>query len=278
MTRPAQTRPSPASALANAVLGESEGIPSLAVLCAARPHLGGAKRRSPQAPHQERRNTSQTRPWPSLALGDAILGARGTIRRVLLLVAVAAAACSSQKQSWRETEPPEVFVEVLPRSAQLSVDGRALGPGARSLAVPDPTHVYVFRVSAPGFAPAERSGTGAAFAGARLGIVLRPEGFGSGRRLELDEAGGLAHAAALLERRGEHRLAVEYAERAVELAPEVAMQRKVLGTAFLALGNERRAIQEYSTYLQLAPDAPDRRQVERTVARLRGDVTIPLGR
>jgi tetratricopeptide (TPR) repeat protein len=170
-----------------------------------------------------------------------------------------------------------VFVEVLPRSAQLSVDGRALGPGSRSFAVLDPAHVYVFRASAPGFVSAERSGEGAKLAGARLGIALRPEGFGSARRLELDEPGGLAQAAALLERRGEHGRVVEYAERAVELAPHDPAPRRLLGAALLELGDRRRAIQEYSTYLQLAPDAPDRRQVERIVARLRGDVTIPLG-
>jgi tetratricopeptide (TPR) repeat protein len=206
---------------------------------------------------------ARTRPLPS--------------RRALLLAAVAgaAAACAPQKQSWRETAPPEVLVEVLPRSAQLSVDGRAAGPGSRAFQVPDPAHVYVFEVSAPGFVSAERSGEGTKLAGARLGIALRPEGFGSARRLEMDEAGGLAQAAAMLERRGEHRSAVEYAERAATLAPEQPMQRRVLASALLKLGDERRAIQEYSTYLQLAPDAPDRRQVERIVARLRGDVTIP---
>jgi tetratricopeptide (TPR) repeat protein len=199
-------------------------------------------------------------------------------RSALLLIAVAgaAAACASQKQSWRETAPPEVFLEVLPRSAQLSVDGHTLGPGSRTFAVPDPAHVYVFRASAPGFASAERSGEGAKLAGARLGIALKPEGFGAARRLELDEAGGLAQAAGALERRGEHGIAVEYAERAVELAPEQPMPRRVLASALLAIGDERRAIQEYSTYLQLAPpDAPDRRKVEQIVARLRGDVTIP---
>lgn len=195
----------------------------------------------------------------------------------LLLVALAgaAAACASKKQSWRETAPPEVFIEVLPRSAQIAVDGRKLGPGSRTLAVPDPAHVYVFRASAPGFGAAERSEEGAKLAGARVGLVLRPDGFGSARRLDLDDAASLAQASALLERRGEHRFAAEYAERAVELAPEAPTQRRVLGAALLALGDQRRAIQELSTYLQLAPDAPDRRRVEQIVAKLRGDVTIP---
>ncbi len=196
--------------------------------------------------------------------------------RLLLVVAAGVvSACATSKQSWRETAPPEVFVEVLPRSAQLVLDGRPLGAGSRAVAVPDPGHVYVFQARAPGFGAAERSAEGARLGGARLGIVLRPDGFGAARLLDLDDAGGLAQASALLERRGQHREAVEYAEHAVELAPEAPAPRRVLGAALMALGDQRRAIQEYSTYIQLAPDARDRRDVERLVAKLRGDVTIP---
>jgi tetratricopeptide (TPR) repeat protein len=195
--------------------------------------------------------------------------------RLAAAALVAAAACATPKQSWNETTPPEVFVEVLPHAAELAVDGAPLGPGARTVPVPDAQHVYVFRAAARGFAPAERSGPGAKLAGARLGLVLRPDGFGAARRLDMDEPSGLTAAAALLERAGQHEAALQYAERAVELAPDAALPRRVLGDAYRATGKRRQAIQEYSAYLQYAPDAPDRAQIEGEVEHLRGDMTIP---
>jgi tetratricopeptide (TPR) repeat protein len=166
-------------------------------------------------------------------------------------------------------------VEVLPRSATLSLDGAPLGPGARTVAVPDPAHVYRFSASARGFAPAQHDAEGARLAGARIGLVLRPAAFGEARRLDLDEAGGLAAAAALLERTGQHQAALEYAERSVELAPEAPLGHRVAGDAALALGRQKRAVAEYSAYVQLAPDAADRPAIERRVEELRGDITIP---
>ena len=196
---------------------------------------------------------------------------RGTVFRTTLLLLL---ACAAPKDAWRQA-PAEVFVDVLPRVAQLSVDGVPLGAGAHTIPVPGPAHVYVFRATAPGFAPGERAGEGARLAGTRLGLVLRPNGFGEARRLDLDDGSGLASAASLLQRTGQHLLAVEYAERAVEVGPEVALGHRVLGEATQALGQRKRAIQEYSTYVQLAPEAPDRGAVERKVEELRGDLTIP---
>jgi len=183
-------------------------------------------------------------------------------------------ACAAPKDAWRQTAA-EVFVDVVPRAALLSVDGAPLGTGAHTVPVPGPAHVYVFRATAPGFAPGERAGEGSRLAGTRLGLVLRPNGFGEARRLDLDDGSGLASAASLLQRTGQHLLALEYAERAVEVGPEVALGHRVLGEAAQALGQRKRAIQEYSTYVQLAPEAPDRGVVERKVGELRGDLTIP---
>jgi tetratricopeptide (TPR) repeat protein len=183
-------------------------------------------------------------------------------------------ACAAPKEAWHQ-DPPQVFVDVVPRAAQLSVDGRLVGTGAHTVPVPDPARVYAFRATAPGFAPRERAGEGARLAGARLDLVLRPEGFGEARRLDLDDGSSLAAAAALLQRTGQHHAALEYAERAVEVSPEVALGHRVLGEAAEALGQRKRAIQEYSTYLQLATDAKDRTAIERKVERLRGDLTIP---
>lgn len=192
----------------------------------------------------------------------------------LLTACAAPFACAAPKEAWRQG-PPEVFVDLLPRAAQLSVDGTPLGTGAHTVPVPDPAHVYVFRAAAPGFVQRERAGEGSQLAGARLGLVLRPNGFGDARRLDLDDGTGLAAAASLLQRTGQHRLAFEYAERAVEAGPEVPLGHRVLADAAEALGQRKRAIQEYSIYLQLATDAPDRGAVARKVEQLRGDLTIP---
>jgi len=197
-------------------------------------------------------------------------------RNVLLLalLVTCAAGCAAPKEAWRQS-PPEVFVDVVPRAAQLSVDGALLGRGSHTVPVPDRAHVYVFHAAAPGFAPRQRKGEGAQLAGTRLDLVLRPDGFGEARRLDLDDGAGLAAAASLLERRGQHLTALEYAERAVEVGPEVPLGHRVLGEAAQALGQRKRAIQEYSTYLRLAPDASDRGAVEQKVEKLRGDLTIP---
>ena len=192
-----------------------------------------------------------------------------------LVLAGLALACAAPKQAWRETTPPEVFVELLPKGAELTIDGKPFGSGAHTVAVPDPAHVYVLRASAKGFLPAERSEAGARLSGARVGLALRPEGFGSGRRFDIDDGSGIALAAALLEKKGQHALALEYADRAVELAPEQPLGHRVAGDAALALGQRKRAIQAYSTYLAVAPDAPDKAAVAQRVEGLRGDLTIP---
>jgi tetratricopeptide (TPR) repeat protein len=190
------------------------------------------------------------------------------------VAAAAAAACAAPKQAW-QSAAPEAFVEVLPRDAELSVDGRPLGKGAHVVPVPDAAHVYVIRAVAPGYAPAERSADGARLAAARVGLVLRPLQFGDARRLDLDDGSGLAAAAALLHRTGRSQAALEYAERAVEAGSEVALGQRVIGDAAWALGRRQRAIDAYSAYLRLAPEAPDRGAIQSRVEDLRGDLTLP---
>jgi len=160
-------------------------------------------------------------------------------------------------------------VEVLPRDAEVWVDGGPLGRGAHEVAVRDPGHVYVFRASAAGFADAERAVPGAEAAGARVGLALRPLGLGAGARLDLDEPGGLASAAAALLRDGRASDALDYAARAGELAPRAPAVHRLLGDAHRQLGHRQRAAREYEQYLQEAPDARDRDEVERAVEELR---------
>lgn len=199
---------------------------------------------------------------------------RRSARAAGLALGAALCACATPKQPWRPRDP-EVLIEVVPRRAVLTVDGVALGPGGRPVPVPDAARVYVLRAALPGYTLAERAVPGAKLAGARVGLVLRPDGFGEGRRLDLDDGVGLAAAAALLERRGLREDAIDFAERAADAAPELPLPHRVLGDAAFALGQRKRAVLEYSAYLQLAPDAPDRRAVQRRVEELRGDITIP---
>jgi tetratricopeptide (TPR) repeat protein len=196
-------------------------------------------------------------------------------RATLAALAACASACAAPRQPWRETRPAEVMIEVLPRDADVAVDAGPARRGARTVPVPDPAHRYLFRGSAPGFAPAEVARPGAELAGARIGLVLRPDGFGSARRLDLDEPEGLAAAGAALLRAGRPAQAIEYAGRAAELAPEEPLPRRVLGEAYRLTGARARAAQELSAYLRAAPDAPDREEVERAVEALRGDVVVP---
>jgi len=70
---------------------------------------------------------------------------RGLLRTAALGV-TCAVACAAPKETWRGA-PPEVLVDVLPRIAELSVDGGPLGSGPHTVPVPDPAHVYVFRAA-----------------------------------------------------------------------------------------------------------------------------------
>lgn len=194
---------------------------------------------------------------------------------LLALAALASACAEAPRQPWRDQPPPEVLIEVLPRAAAVTVDGAPLGPGQRAVPVPAAEHRYRFAFRAAGFAPAEREETGEKLAGTRLAVVLRPDGFGTARRLEPDDAPGLGAAAALLERRGDHAAALEFAERAIALAPDTAQAQRVAGDAAQALGRRDRAVQAYSAYLALAPGAPDRAAVAARIEALRGDLTVP---
>ncbi len=187
---------------------------------------------------------------------------------------LAAAACATPKESWREMQVPEVFVEVLPRGAVLEVDGRLLGPGSRPVPVPEPGRRYHLRASAPGFLVAEMTAEGAQLLGTRVSLVLRPEGFGASRRLDAGDPPSLAQAAATLLRADRLDDAREYADRSLELA-EVPLSHRVLGAVYEKRGDRRNAAQQYSIYLSLVPDAPDAKAIAEAVERDRGDLTIP---
>jgi predicted Zn-dependent protease len=199
-------------------------------------------------------------------------------RSLALAASLLAASCAPAKQAWSEAAParPEVFLDVLPRNAEVRVDGAAAGQGPVTLTLGD-ARARV-EVSAAGFEPRELDLDPKALAGARIGVVLRPSGFGAGRQLEIDEVAGLAAAGAWLLRSGRPVEAAWYAARAVEVGPNAPEPRRVLGLALAKQGNRARAAQELSAYLQLAPSAPDRAEIEVMVTRLRGDIAIPAPR
>lgn len=195
-----------------------------------------------------------------------------------LLAALAlAAGCAAEKQPFRTVATPELFLEVLPRGALLELDGVAVGRGSRAIPAPPPgDHLLV--VSADGFEPAERRLPREALDQARVGVALRPEGFGASRALDLDEPTGLAAAAGLLGRAGRHRDALDYAWRASELDGRLPAAQRALGDALAALGRKDEARAAWGRYLLLAPEAADAREVERRMGEGRATFEMPAGR
>lgn len=195
-------------------------------------------------------------------------------RLAVLTVATAAAACAGPRDRRDALGPPELLVEVLPRAAEVALDGQPLGRGGVAIPAPAPG-AHVLRVSADGYEPLERPLPDGGLAGLRVAAALRPAGFGSARILDYDEPEGLALAAAFLARSGRPDDAIAYAERAIVVDGSVALAHRALGDARAALGEGRRAVPSWAEYLRLAPEAPDAAAVARRIEAVRGDVTLP---
>jgi hypothetical protein len=189
-------------------------------------------------------------------------------------VALLALACGPRRASWEEVSPPEAWLDSLPPAARVQVDGVDAGQTPLSFPVREAGREYALRLEAPGFEVLEVRMAGDRLAGGRLRLVLRPLGFGSQRRLDLDDPVGLAQAAAALLRADRPREALAFAAASVE-AGDTALPHRLAGDAWRQLGDRNRAAQEYSLYLTMAPSAPDRAAVEKAVAALRGDISLP---
>lgn len=188
-----------------------------------------------------------------------------------IALAVALAGCATEKQSWRET--PEVYVEVLPAKATLVVDGREIGTGSHSVQLPE-RRAYTIKVTAPGFAAAEASHPYEHLAGARIGIGLVPEGFGTGRSFDVDDAGALCTAASALAKKARFAEAAEYAERARDIDKKDARARRILGAVYAKLNRRADAVREYSIFVEIAPDGPEVEAAKKYIAAARGDVEV----
>lgn len=195
------------------------------------------------------------------------------MRRALALLPLLA-ACAGERPTLRDVAPPELYLEVLPRHALLELDGVGVGKGSRAIPAP-PAGAHVLVASADGFEPLERALPQGSLDGVRVGVALRPEGFGASRRLELDEPAGLAVAAAALGRTGRHRDALDYASRAAALDGRHALAQRALGDALAALGRRDEARAAWGRYLLLAPDAPDAREVEARMGAGRATFEVP---
>jgi tetratricopeptide (TPR) repeat protein len=184
-----------------------------------------------------------------------------------------AAGCAGTRRQAAHDRPRELLVEVLPRGARVSLDGRPVGDGSRAIPAP-PAGDHVLAVEAEGYEAAGQPLPEGELAGLRVAVALRPSGFASARALDYDEAEGLATAAAFLERAGAARDAADYAERAVAIDPGLADAQRVLGDALFRLGDRTRAAGAWSLYLRLAPDAPDAAEVSDRIDEARSDVTV----
>jgi tetratricopeptide (TPR) repeat protein len=188
---------------------------------------------------------------------------------------VTVGGCRGPRARAAALRPPEVLVEVLPRSAQVELDGRSVRAGAGAIASPAAEDEHVLRVSAEGYEPEERVLPAGGLDGARIAAALRPRGFGAARAIDYDDAPALAAAAEWLAEAGDPRDAVEYAERAIAVDPGIATAYRALGDARRRAGDDAGAVAGWAEYLRRAPDAPDAAVVEQRMEAVRRDVRLP---
>ena len=193
-------------------------------------------------------------------------------------LAVLAGACASpQPVTWSQINPPVAYVETLPPEALVAVNGVEVGKGSVAFPVADESRGYAIRATAPGFEPLESTVPGSKLAGARLELVLRPEGFGTQRTLVAGEPSGLLQAAVALLRANRPKDAITYAQASLA-AGDSPQGHKVCGQAHRRLGNRDLAIKEYSLYLSLSPDAPDRKAIEEAITATARDIEMTAPR
>ncbi|ABC82329.1 tetratricopeptide repeat protein [Anaeromyxobacter dehalogenans 2CP-C] len=216
-------------------------------------------------------------PGPAGRRGRRLERRRGACALAAAAALALGAGCTrAARARFEGTRPASLLVEVLPRSAEVLLDDRPLGRGARTVPV-DRADAggHVLRFRAPGYVEEVREVPGG-LAGVRVGAALQPEGWPYGP-LDLDEPRGLAAAAEVLLGGGEAADAADYAARAVALEPSLAEAHRALGSARAAQGDRRGAAAAWGEYLRLRPDAPDAAQVAERLDALDGGDGAPGG-
>jgi tetratricopeptide (TPR) repeat protein len=171
-----------------------------------------------------------------------------------------APGCSPASR-FERNRPREVLVEVLPRGAEVWVDGRPAARGSATIPAPPEDRELTVAVRAAGYEAEELTLAPGDAAGARVGAALRPEGF-PGPTPELEDATLLAAAADYLLERRAAADARDYAARAAMVEPRLAIAHRVLGDARAALGDLAGAAASWTEYLRLSPYAEDAAVVE----------------
>ena len=199
----------------------------------------------------------------------------GCALAVPLGLVLAASACGGRARvRGAEERPSEVLVEVLPRTAAITLDGAPLPSGGGAIPAPPPGDgAHVLAASADGYEPVERTLVDDDLAGARIAEVLRPLGLATARALDYDDPEGLVLAATFLVRQGRGADAVDFAGRAVAIAPAAPDAWRALGDAAARAGDPRRAVAAWTEYLRLAPHAPDAGEVAARLDEAREDAT-----
>jgi PEGA domain len=201
---------------------------------------------------------------------------RSTLRLLRVpaaLGALAVAACGGRRVPAEDVSPRELLVEVLPPGAEVTLDGRPLGPGSRAVPAP-PDGEHLLRVEAEGYEPAERALPEGSLAGVRVAEALRPVDLLSARLLDYDDPEALAIAAAHLARSGRDEDALAYAERALAIERRTPLAHRAMGDAHAARGDARRAAASWAEYVRLAPDAPDAAAVAAQVDAIRTEAGV----
>jgi tetratricopeptide (TPR) repeat protein len=175
--------------------------------------------------------------------------------RAALLAAGAALFACAGAHAAGAGRAPEVLVEVLPRGAEVELDGRSVGRGGGTVAAPVGA-AHVLRVTAPGFVAEERA-LPADLDGSRVGAALRPDGLAGDGAIDLEDAPALAAAAELLVAQRSARDARDYAERAATADPALPVAQRVLGDALWSLGDRRRAVDAWRRAVRLASGGPE---------------------
>ncbi len=189
------------------------------------------------------------------------------------IAALAALALTAEKQTWSETQKPQLRAEILPRSAVVEVDGKQVGRGFVSLDVNQPDRTFKVRISAEGFETEEAMVTASKAVNRPVFLALRPAGFA--KPVAPEDASSMALAASALLKAGRLDDAVDYAEQSLRTG-NTPLANRVLGDVWRQRGDRDQAVRYYTMYLSIADDPKDGPEIRAWLLQDKpGDITVP---